>query len=127
MELYARATAKASRIEGTRTVAEEFPVTADIVVTLEGAETLSEDAQNRIHSILRRESARIAEIAAVDQKDAKNARLERERLKTVPKDRPSIIVGVGTKDPESVLVQRGEFTVMGKTISAKPAKENDNA
>jgi hypothetical protein len=60
---------------------------------------LTDDARDRIQSVLNREAQRVSEIAYVNTKDQVEAKAEAERLKHVPADRPHIVAAAGTKDP----------------------------
>jgi hypothetical protein len=90
-----------------------------LTATLSGEE-LTSDALSRIYGVLHREAERFAQIAYVDQQDQKVAIEEAQRIAKAPKDRPRIIVGAGTKDPDTVFVEHGEFHVGGKKKTAQP-------
>ena len=88
------------------------PITRDVTIDVAGTDDLSEDAKDRLRTHLWKECERIAQIAAVDVRDQIVMREEQERIRQAPKDRPSIIVAAGTKDPEiGVQVLRGSWTV----------------
>ncbi len=100
----------------------ENSVSIELKVDVPGM--LTEDAATRIQSLLRREANRIAEVAAVDQRDQKRAPIEAARVAKAPKDRPVIVLGAGTKDPGAVQVLRGSYIIDGKKVSApRPARE----
>jgi len=89
-----------------------------VTITVELSDGLTDDAIARIHGVMRREAERFSQIAAVDLRDQKTAESERKRLAAVPKNRPSIIVGAGTKSADAVLVERGSFKVGNRTVKA---------
>jgi hypothetical protein len=80
--------------------------------------SLDDSAIGRIQTVMRREAQRFAEIAAVNVADQAAERTERIRIANLPKNRPSIIVGAGTKSPDAVFVERGSFKVGTKTVKA---------
>lgn len=103
------------------------PSTATLSVAIEGDLGLSDDAIGRISAVLAREALRFAQIAFVDGRDQQVAVHEAERIRALPKTRAHIFASIGRKDPESVVVARGEYEVtFGKTkrtLKAAAAKE----
>ena len=86
-------------------------------------------ALDGVRLLLYREAHRLAEVSAVQLRDVKVNRLEAERIRQLPPDRPAIIVGAGAKDLDidgqpTFAVVRGEFKVrgqlMGVTRSVQP-------
>jgi hypothetical protein len=92
---------------------------ASIELSTEVPDNLPDEAKSRVYLLLNREAERIAQIAAVADRDREVNRREAERIRALPKDRPSIVIAVGTKDPEAVVVVRGTYQVGGKKLTAK--------
>lgn len=90
----------------------------EMKVMIDGIGGPREEALSRIQMVMNRETQRMAEIAGVDVRDQDVERKEAERLRTVPKDRSHVIVGAGSKHPDSVAVIRGTVDVGGRKMSA---------
>lgn len=113
-------------VDGTDIVT--APSTARLSVVIEGDVAISDDAMARIMGVLNREAKRFAEIAFVDARDQKAAVIEADRVRSLPTDRPHILAIVGRKDPESVLVLKGEYDVsFGKAKRTLRAAKEDRA
>jgi hypothetical protein len=78
----------------------------------------TDEAIERIYTVMRRETQRFAEISAVNVDDQETAAAEAKRVRDLPADRPVIMAAAGTKDPESVQVLRGSYQVGKKTVHA---------
>lgn len=100
--------------------------TVKMTVEIIGAGAIRGEAQARIIAVMTRETERFAQIAGVDVRDQPLEAAERMRLKALPPEheRPAIVLGVGTKDPEKgVAVIRGTWTV-GKDKRKMTAKKD---
>lgn len=77
-------------------------VQCDITITAaDGSEipdSVRDNALNSIQTVMRRETERFAQIAAVDLRDQQVEREEIARIRQAPAERPVVIVGAGMKD-----------------------------
>jgi hypothetical protein len=89
----------------------EIQCDVTVAVSFHGVGQLTDAAIDAVHRVLRREAERIAQIAAVDERDSVVAKHDAEFIRSLPKDRPHIIVSPGTKDPNFVQVVRGTWEV----------------
>lgn len=108
---------------GIRSLNDGQPIrrTANITVEING--DVDDQARDEIYRVLHREAERIAQKAAVSARDAVIGKREAERIRQLPKDRSHVIVGAGSKDPDSVQVLRGSVKIGGRMLSApKPTK-----
>ena len=92
---------------------------AMVTLTADIPDQMPDDVVARIYILLNREAERLAQVAAVSIRDQEVNRNEAERIRQLPKERPHIIVAVGTKEPDAVMVVRGSFEVGGKKMTAK--------
>jgi hypothetical protein len=92
---------------------------ATVTAELTLPDNVNESKVMALQFVLQREANRAAQVAAVDQRDQIVAREERARLRTVPADRPQIILGAGGKTPGHVAVVKGEWTINPGSKTAK--------
>jgi hypothetical protein len=90
-----------------------------MTVEIDGVEGIRADALSRIYMVMRREAERFSQIVYVDARDQIIERKEAQRIAKLPKDRSSVIVAAGSKDPASVFVVRGTIKAAGRTLKAE--------
>lgn len=73
-----------------------------LVLSIDSPGTVDGEAMARIQTVMSREVERAAQIAAVNLKDQETNRLEQQRLRNVPAERPQIVAAAGSKNPDMV-------------------------
>jgi hypothetical protein len=120
-------------INQTGALGQEFTLTLECrdLTEQQDADLSVNEGDQRIYALLRRELNRCVEIATVSLKDADAARKApvRKAVDAGPKP-PAQIVGVGTKDPESRLVEHDKKFIPATDLPkghelAVPPKKKD--
>jgi hypothetical protein len=90
---------------------------AELDFSVQIPDDVSSDTVERVRTALAREADRLAVICAVDLRDQQVNQQEAERVKALPKERPTTVLGAGSKDPKN----RQQFDAKGNAV-----KESDN-